>query len=82
MFDGEELDRDLLADRFSTISGRSPYALRDVSNFRDEFGAYGTYLGLFHYKPVNGRWTILLSKSAKHFCVQLSRMWRAFVEFS
>ena len=68
MFDGEELDRDLLADRFSTISGRSPYALRDVSNFRDEFGAYGTYLGLFHYKPVNG--------------VQPSRMWRAFVEFN
>lgn len=67
MFDGEELDRDLLADRFSTISGRSPYALRDVSNFRDEFGAYGTYLGLFHFRPVNGRWTILLSKSAKHF---------------
>lgn len=67
MFDGEELDRDLLADRFSTISGRSPYALRDVSNFRDEFGAYGTYLGLFHFKAVNGRWTILLSKSAKHF---------------
>ncbi len=67
MFDGEELDRELLADRFSAISGRSPYALRDVSNFRDEFGAYGTYLGLFHIKQVNGHWTILLSKSAKHF---------------
>ena len=67
MFDGEELDRDLLSERFSTISGRSPYALRDVSNFRDEFGAYGTYLGLFHFKMSNGRCQILLSKSAKHF---------------
>lgn len=67
MFDGEELDRDLIEDRFSMISGRSPYALRDASNFRDEFGAYGTYLGLFHYKCVGGRWHIFLSKAAKHF---------------
>ncbi len=67
MFDGEELDRDLLTERFSTISGRSPYALRDVANFRDEFGAYGTYLGLFRYKNINNRWHILLSKATKHF---------------
>lgn len=67
MFDGEELDRDLLTDRFSVISGRSPYALRDVANFRDEFGAYGTYLGVFHFKSVGGRWCIFLSKAAKHF---------------
>ena len=67
MFDGEELDRDLLTDRFSVISGRSPYALRDVANFRDEFGAYGTYLGVFHFKLVDGRWRIFLSKAAKHF---------------
>lgn len=67
MFDGEELDRDLLADRFSVISGRSSYALRDVSNFRDEFGAYGTYLGLFHIKLVDSRWIIRLSKATKHF---------------
>lgn len=67
MFDGEELDRDLLTDRFSTISGRSPYVLRDVSNFRDEFGSYGTYLGVFHYKKQNGKWYIFLSKATKHF---------------
>lgn len=67
VFDGEELDRDLLSERFSTISGRSPYALRDISNFRDEFGAYGTYLGLFQYKKFNNKWHIVLSKATKHF---------------
>lgn len=67
MFDGEELNRDLLTDHFLTISGRSPYALRDIANFRDEFGAYGTYLGVFYFKNTNGIWRIYLSKSAKHF---------------
>ena len=67
MFDGEELDRELLSERFSAISGRSPYALRDVANFRDEFGAYGTYLGLFHIENKDGRWSIYLSKAAKYF---------------
>jgi hypothetical protein len=54
-FDGEELDRDLLTDRFSAISGRSPYVVRDVANFRDEFGAYGTYLGLYHVEMETGK---------------------------
>lgn len=67
MFDNEELDRALLADRFSAISGRSPYAMRDPSNFRDEFGAYGTYLGLFHFQLVRGKWYIMLSKATRHF---------------
>lgn len=66
-FDGEDLDRELLADRFSSISGRSPYALRDISNFRDEFGAYGTYLGVFRFECVEGKWKIFLSNAAKHF---------------
>lgn len=66
-FDGEELNRELLAERFSTISGRSPYALRDVSNFRDEFGAYGTYLGVFRIERVDNKRRIFLSNAAKHF---------------
>ena len=65
--DGEDLDRELLADRFSVLSGRSPYALRDVSNFRDEFGAYGTYLGVFRFEYVDGKWKVFLSNAAKHF---------------
>jgi hypothetical protein len=66
-FDGEELDRGLLENRFSVISGRSPYVLRDVANFRDEFGAYGTYLGLYHVETENNKWKIYLSNAAKHF---------------
>jgi len=66
-FDGEELDRGLLENRFSVISGRSPYVLRDAANFRDEFGAYGTYLGLYHVEVGNGKWKIYLSNAAKHF---------------
>jgi hypothetical protein len=66
-FDGEDLDRELLSERFSTISGRSPYVLRDVSNFRDEFGAYGTYLGVFRFERVGSKWKLFLSNAAKHF---------------
>lgn len=66
-FDGENFDRELLAERFSIISGRSPYALRDVSNFRDEFGAYGTYLGVFRVERIDGALKIFLSNAAKHF---------------
>jgi len=66
-FDGEELDRDMLENRFSAISGRSPYVLRDIANFRDEFGAYGTYLGLYHVKKENDIWKIYLSEATKHF---------------
>lgn len=67
MFDGEELDRELIADRFSAISGRSSYRLRDAANFRDEFGAYGTYLGVFHIKKDGQHWRIFLSGAARHF---------------
>ena len=66
-FDGEDLDRERLADRFSALGGRSPYALRDVSNFRDEFGAYKTYLGVFRIERMDGRQKIFLSNAAKHF---------------
>jgi hypothetical protein len=66
-FDGEEFDRELIKERFSTISGRSPYALRDYSNFRDEFGAYGNYLGLFRIERVDNYWKLFLSNAAKHF---------------
>lgn len=66
-FDGEELDRDRLLDRFRTLSDRSPYALRDPSNFRDEFGAYGTYLGIYHVERCDGQWVIALSGTARQY---------------
>jgi hypothetical protein len=65
--DGENFDRDIIRERFSAISGRSPYALRDFSNYRDEFGAYGTYLGLFRIEWLGGNWKILLSNATKYF---------------
>lgn len=67
MFDNDKYDRDLLTERFVAISGRSPYALRDESNFRDEFGAYGTYLGVFRMFNQNSEWFISLSGAARHF---------------
>ena len=60
MFDGEDLDRNLIEDRFSSMSGRSPYAFRDFSNFRDEFGAYSCFLGVFHYKKIDGAWKLYI----------------------
>jgi hypothetical protein len=66
-FDGEDFNRELINEKFSKISGRSQDAMRDASNFRDEFGAYGTYLGVFHLKIVNECRKIFLSNAAKHF---------------
>lgn len=66
-FDGEDLDPDSIRERFSEMSGRSIDAARDFSNFRDEFGAYGPFLGLFHYESVDGRWKVFLSNATKHF---------------
>lgn len=66
-FDGDEYNRDLLTEQFQTISGRSPYTLRDASNFRDEFGAYGAYLGVFRIDNINGVKRLFLSNAAKHF---------------
>lgn len=77
-FDGELLDRESLTECFSQISGRSPYALRDISNFRDEFGAYGTYLGLFHIQKEHDGWKIHLSQSAKRFLCGLEPDVEAF----
>ncbi len=67
MFDNEVYDRSLLSEMFETMSGRSAYAVRDASNFRDEFGAYGTYLGIFRLTNIAGTWRIRLTDAAKQF---------------
>lgn len=54
--DGEEYNRDILMNKFATMSGRdATRAQRDSSNFRDEFGAYGTYLGVYHLEQRDGK---------------------------
>lgn len=66
-FDGEDFDRESLLDHFRSISARNPYALRDPANFRDEFGAYGTYLGVYHIEPNRDKWKIVLSGAARQY---------------
>ena len=70
--DGEEYSRDVLMDKFAAMSGRdASLAQRDSSNFRDEFGAYGTYLGIYHLEQRNGKWCIFVSDAAKKFLRKL-----------
>jgi len=65
-FDGQAYNRDALLEKFASMSTRDSEG-RDAANFRDEFGAYGTYLGIYHLEQVNGNWTIVVSEAAKRF---------------
>lgn len=65
--DGQEYNRDTLLEQFVSMSQRQANADRDAANFRDEFGAYGTYLGIFHFEERNGVWTIVVSDATKQF---------------
>jgi len=65
--DGQEYNRDTLLEQFVSMSQRQANVDRDAANFRDEFGAYGTYLGIFHFEERNGIWTIVVSDAAKQF---------------
>ena len=65
--DGHEYNRDDLLQHFTSISQRDMSAERDAANFRDEFGAYGTYLGIFHFEEKNGKRVIVVSNAAKQF---------------
>lgn len=67
IFDGEEFDREQLLEQFRTLSDRSPYTLRDPANFRDEFGAYGPYLGVYHIENDKGKCKIVLSGAAREY---------------
>jgi hypothetical protein len=60
-------DYEVLREKFTVMSNRSPYAFCDVSNFHDEFGAYGQYLGFFRVERKNGKLKMFLSKAARHF---------------
>ena len=66
-FDGKLYDRDALLDTFAKMSNRDANADRDASNFRDEFGAYGTYLGIYHLEQRDGEWIIVVSDASKRF---------------
>lgn len=65
--DGQEYNRDVLLKKFISMSNRDKSAERDAANFRDEFGAYGTYLGIFHFEEIDGKRVIVVSNAAKQF---------------
>ena len=45
-FDGSPYDRNSITEEFENISDRGPYVVRDPSDFRDEYSAYASFLGL------------------------------------
>ena len=65
--DGEAYKRDVIVDKFSELSPRSANADRDASNFRDEFGAYGSFLGIFRLQKTGDKWFVHVSEAAKYF---------------
>src|SRR6516165_5163792 len=65
-FDGEPFDYDQIIDRFATISRRVPDA-RDSADYRDEYGAYGSYLGLMNFEEssTGEGWICRMNKRAQ-----------------
>jgi len=62
--DGLVYDRQLIEESFETISNRIPDT-RDASDYRDEYGAYASYLGLMHYEPGDGEWISRFNAQAR-----------------
>jgi hypothetical protein len=66
-FDGLPYDRASIVDEFGNLSNRGPYITRDPSDFRDEYSAYGTYLGIFYVERQGDIWVTRLTNAARHF---------------
>lgn len=64
-FDGHPYDRDIIEERFKSISPRASIVSRDASKFRDEISAYPAYLGLYRLELSQGKWIFRLSETAK-----------------
>ena len=52
--DGMPYDRNAITEEFENISDRGPYTVRDPSDFRDEYGAYASFLGIAYVKKEGG----------------------------
>lgn len=65
-FDGVEYNRDAIIRRFLTLSSRSRERLRDPADFRDEYGAYGVFLGIMYVKASDGGWKCHLTNAARN----------------
>jgi hypothetical protein len=63
-FDGQIYDYEAVTDRFRQLSDRPIDKERDPSDFRDEYGAYGSFLGIIKVIYENNRWVWRLSAAA------------------
>jgi hypothetical protein len=79
-FDGLEFKRSELTDRFSTISNRLPDA-RDSSDYRDQYGAYVSYLGLMQYEKSGNSWICRMNPKAKELLCGVLPDPQAYVRF-
>ena len=66
-FDGMPYDRAAITQEFQNISSRGPYVLRDSSDFRDEYSAYASFLGLAHVVRDGACWVTRLTEAARMY---------------
>ena len=66
-FDGTPYDRDAITEEFQNISDRGPYVLRDPSDFRDEYSAYASFLGLAYVARDGADWVTRLTEASRMY---------------
>lgn len=64
-FDGAPYDRNAIIEEFQNISSRGPYVVRDPSDFRDEYSAYASFLGLAYVARDGNDWVTRLTEAAR-----------------
>ena len=66
-FDGMPYDRNAVTGEFENISDRGPYVVRDPSDFRDEYSAYASFLGLAYVASEGESWVTRLTDAARTY---------------
>lgn len=67
-FDGLPYDYDEIVARFEVISKRLPNT-RDSADYRDEYGAYASFLGIMNFEKSQQNWICRMNKRAqKYLC--------------
>ena len=77
-FDGLPYERAAITDRFEVMSNRVPGA-RDAADYRDEYGAYASFLGLLRYEQSGNSWTCRTNQNAKELLCGVLPDPRSFV---
>lgn len=60
-------DRSAITAEFENISDRGPYVVRDPSDFRDEYSAYASFLGLAYVALEGENWVTRLTDAARTY---------------